>query len=155
MERKTHEITDQELMEALAEEYSSDDEERIELERGEDYVEVDGVKIIPFSLKQDLMEAKFDEKGNFVASSSTDSEYMDSEYEEEEEQHQEISEKMVALLKQLIALVDPYETVNEALSKCDSERLAEITDIATKLLFMGRGNIYVAKMKDLIAEIGN
>lgn len=157
---KNLEITDEELMQALAEDESSDYEDRVELDYGEEYVEVDGVKIIPFSPKQDLEMTKFDEKGNIIVSSSTSSEYSDlfSENEEEEEDFK-TPEKGLELIRQLIDLVsnvdkeNPCQTVNEALAKCDGETLTEITNIATELLFMGRGNIYIEKMKVLQKEI--
>ena len=151
-QRRDGELTDKELMIALAcgQDKSVNPDEDIKLEKGEEFVEIDGVKTIPFSLKADLEKAKFDDKGNLVASDTSD--YSSVSYDEEEEKEDpDAAAKMAAALRKLLPLMAPHKTVNEAIFHCgdDGAKMAQITDLATELMLLGRSKIYVETVEKL------
>jgi hypothetical protein len=147
--------TDKELMTDLIN--SESDSEGVVVPEGEDFVEVDGVKTVPFSVKRDMAEGKFDRADNFIGSSdgSSSSGRVSSESEDSDSV---VEAKIASRLRQIVALINPFKTVREALSHCTGEnadKLAEITDLATDLLFLGREQIYDEDRETLEEELSH
>jgi hypothetical protein len=124
---------------------------------GESMIEVDGVKTVPFSLDDDLKTGKFDGGGNLVGSDSdSDSASSKSSQQEEEERGDSDDDgKIIVAIEHIIPLIEPYTTVTEALHHCDTEpqKLVEITNLATQLLFLGREDIYQVTVDQLKKEL--
>lgn len=126
--------------------------ERVVLEGDEDYKEVDGIKMIPFSLDREIEESKF-EKGNMInkKDEEEDEESANLDASESGDTDKPSEEKVAEMFKRIIDLVKPEDTIVDALTKCenDNEKLAKITDLASQLLFTGFINIYSMTMKEM------
>ncbi|EAX93489.1 hypothetical protein TVAG_407900 [Trichomonas vaginalis G3] len=146
--------TDQDLMleinaklEKEAQEDLENHNERVVLEGDEDYKIVDGVKVVPFSLVKELKEGTF-----------KDGKYIDNSDEEDESSYVSDGDSdntkvdIKQLLIKLISLIKPQTNITDALvdSSKDQDRMAQITDIATQLLFIKEyTNIYNMDIEEL------
>ncbi|KAH0793089.1 CD2 antigen cytoplasmic tail-binding protein 2 [Histomonas meleagridis] len=146
--------TDQDIMNELAKSDEEFDQNKIVIDDGEDFVEVDGVKIIPFSIKDELKEGHFDKNGSYVPDASDkEEEDMSSSYSssESEVNEEKARESLVEAIKQLLQLIPPDKNVTDALVNCknDDKRLSAITDCATNLMYLGITDIYEESIDDL------
>lgn len=122
-------------------------EERVILEDGEDYKEIDGVRFTPFSLTKELKEGSF-----------KDGKYMDNSEEEDVQTYSSSSEdeapkvNVKEVVTKMIEKIKPQNTVTDALIAADKDknRMVELTDLATQLMFVkGFVNIYSMTLEDL------
>ena len=153
---ESYQKTDKELFAELMKSDEEDkDENRIVANDDEDFVEVDGVKITPFSIKKELKEGKFDANGNYIQNEEEDKSYDDSYSSDTQVDEKEEAEALVKRLKEIIELIPPQNSAQEALqaSNNDEKRLIKITDCATDLLSLGLTNIYRMTLDDLKKEL--
>jgi hypothetical protein len=154
------EISDRDLIKSLIHsESDGSDSGHITVEKGEDFVEVDGVKMIPFSLKKDLEDAKFDVRGNLVASSdegdSASSNPVSDSDEPSSEEADAVEAELLNNLKEIVKLIPPYKNVTEALHNYsnDEAKLSNLSNVATRLLFLGKSKIYIDSIEELEREV--
>ena len=147
--------TDQDIMNQLAESDEEFDQNKIVVEDGQDFVEVDGVKIIPFSIKDELKEGHFDKNGSYVPDASDkEEEDINSSYSSQsdaEVTEEKAKETLVTAIKELLKLIPPDKTVTNALINCknDDKRLSSLTECATNLMFLGITDVYEESIDDL------
>jgi hypothetical protein len=144
-------MTDRELIGELAKAAASDARDcGLTFAAGEEFVEVDGIKIAPFSLDQNLRAGVFDAGGNLVANSEDDEEDLTSE-----EDGGDNGEKAKRAIERIIELAGAAKTVRAAIHNCrkDVAKLNALTDVATELMFLGRDDIYAVTIDELREEI--
>ena len=161
VENKKNQKTDEELMRDLNSkilEEEIDDimngNERLVLSSDEDYKEVDGVKMIPFSLEKELGESTI-QNGKAGNKDSSEESEGDAQSIDESEDGNATKEQVSESLKSLVDLLGDDETVTDALIKYgkDEEKLIKLTNCATLLLYSGFSSIYTMNKTELIKEI--
>ena len=159
---KANVATDEELMKRLNSkilEEEIDDlmkgEERIVLSSDEEYREVDGVKMVPFSLEKELGESKFKD-GHLVREDDSEYEGSESDIGNGGSQGENLSkEEMVKLFRSLVDLIGDQTNVTDALIKYenDNDKLVKLTDCASQLLYSGFSTIYTMSKDEIIKQI--
>lgn len=136
----------------LKDEDEIDDESRVVIKNGEDFVEVDGVKTDSFSLDKEMKEGHFDKNGNYIPNQEEEENEDNHTYSTETTEDEEDSSKLfLSSLEKLISLIPPQNNAQEALqaSAKDNDRLIKITDCATNLLSLGEIRIYTETLDEL------
>ncbi|KAH0793651.1 hypothetical protein GPJ56_002372 [Histomonas meleagridis] len=108
-------------------------------------------------------DSSFKEESDDMQYSEDDSEFLheDQKLLQKEEQTKELQikqrEEIVSLLRELISIIQPINSVNEALcnTPLDEETAKSITHISTKLLFYGKYDIYSCGIAELQSELEN
>jgi hypothetical protein len=118
---------------------------------GEDIIEVDQVKTVPFSLEGDLKTGKFDLGGNLIGTDSESDSGSSKSSQHEEDTDSDTESKILSAVTRIIPLIEPYSTVTEALHNYakSPEKLSDLTDLATELLFLGKEDIYQVTVEQL------
>ncbi|KAK8861044.1 hypothetical protein M9Y10_012736 [Tritrichomonas musculus] len=145
--------TDKKLFsDILKDENDDDDNEKVVLNNDEDFVEVDGVKTVSFSLNKEMKEGHFDKNGNYIPNQEEEENEENHTYSTETSENDEDTSKLyVSSLEQLISLIPPQKNATEALkaSAKDNDRLNAITDCATNLFSLGEMRIYTETIEEL------
>ena len=147
-----HDESEEELFEELIADKQQGDEAVI-LDDGNEYEVVDGIKVTPFSLKREMEEGNFDIYGNYHENKYEEEEdYLTSESESDPPPSKDSLEKV---LKEIIPLIHPQNTVEEAICESgnDNDRLVKLTDLATTLMALGKLDIYSIPVSDLEKEL--
>lgn len=151
--------SDKELLNDLANSLEKEivvfNDEKVVLTRGDGYTEVDGVKMTSFSLDEELETGSFDKSGNFCPKLNGNEEEEEYSTDEQEILSDELINEIRSDIANLISLLPPQTDATTAISACknDSERLIKITDLATKLLYNGKSNIYSMTIDELKADL--
>ncbi|OHT12865.1 hypothetical protein TRFO_17122 [Tritrichomonas foetus] len=158
--------TDKDLIEELIKSDDEDDNNeensyKVKDVEDQDFVEVDGVKTISFSLKKELKEGYFDKNGNYRQNEESDNE-DDHDYSEETSDYEvkDTGKVLLQRLKQILELIPPQKNAAEALQACgkDEKRLIALTDCATDIMSLGHPTIYtdtIEKIQEYFDEIQN
>ena len=161
---KSYKMSDQELMKKLNSQLLEEEiddlmqgEERIVLAEGEEYKEVDGIKMIPFSVESDLAQTKF--RNGVIVNDESDYDDEDSASENSEGENSDAAiltiDDKIKSLQSLVDLMRDNHNVSDSLIQYenDPDKLIQVTDLATELLYNSYQNIYSMTKDELQKEI--